>query len=427
MECSLFVEKSGSELLLNIRGGTILANLRKYSLLIGGLGFSKLGDWIYLVSLNLFIWHLTQSPAAMAGIFIVGPISRVLTSLVAGSFIDRMNKRKLMKTADIIRGFIVFCMPFMESIWLIYTLLFLANIASSFFGPSSTFYITKFVPSEDRQRFNAILGTFNSGSFLLGPALAGLLIMLFNTTVTIWFNSFTFFICAMIIYFLPDVDDVEETSQQRITWQLLKSDYLAVLAFIRQNSLFITIYLLFQSALMIAFALDSQETTFIKQDLALSDSLYGTFVSSAGAGAIIGGMVAASFAKKSSNRSYIAFGLFLTMLFYTVFYASTSSILAFVSLVFLGFFMAFSNSGYETFYQQYVPTDIMGRFGSFSTIFQNILQISFTLLLGLFAELFTLQMTAMIFGIISILFSVSLYFVLYSPKNNIRLKEEKYD
>jgi MFS family permease len=398
--------------------------LRKYSLLIGGLGFSNLGNWIYLVALNLFVWHLTQSPAAMAGIFIVGPIARVLTSLVAGSFIDRMNKRKLMITTDIIRGLIVFSMPFMGSIWLIYTMIFLANIASSFFWPSSTFYITKIVSSEDRQRFNAILGTFNSGSFLVGPAVAGLLIMFFNTTVTIWFNSFTFFVCALIIYLLPDVDDVMETSRQRITWQILKSDYLVVLAFIRQNSLFITIYLLFQSALMIAFALDSQETTFIKQDLALSDSLYGAFVSSAGAGAILGGVVAASLAKKWSTRSYIAFGLFLTMLFYTAFYASTSSILAFVSLVFLGFFMAFSNSGYETFYQQNVPPEIMGRFGSFSNIFQNILQISFTLLLGLFAELFTLQMTAIIFGIISILFSISLYFVLYSQKNYIGLKEE---
>ncbi|WP_232733205.1 MFS transporter [Lysinibacillus xylanilyticus] len=175
---------------------------------------------------------------------------------------------------------------------------------------------------------------------------------------------------------------------------------------------------------MIAFALDSQEATFIKQDLALSDSLYGAFVSSAGAGAIIGGMVAASFAKKVSTRSYMVIGLFLTMLFYTAFYASTSSILAFVSFVFLGFFMAFSNTGYETFYQQYVPPEMMGRFGSIANLFQNILQISFTLLLGLFAELFTLQMTAIIFGIISILFSISLYFVLYSQKNYIGLKEE---
>lgn len=82
--------------------------IRKYWLLLVGLGFSNLGNWIYLVALNLFVWHLTESPAAMAGIFVVGPTARVLTNLVAGSFIDRMNKRRLMIITDILRGLIVF-------------------------------------------------------------------------------------------------------------------------------------------------------------------------------------------------------------------------------------------------------------------------------------------------------------------------------
>ncbi|EON74136.1 MFS transporter [Lysinibacillus sphaericus] len=397
---------------------------RKYGLLIGGFGFSYLGNWIYLVALNLFVWHLTASPAAMAGIFIVGPIARVLTSFIAGSIIDRTNKRKIMILSDIVRGSIVFFLPFMESIWLIYALLFLANIASSFFGPSSTYYITKYVSMEDKQRFNALLGTFNSGSFLVGPALAGVLIMLFNTTIAIWINSFTFFVCAFVIYSLPDVDDTAETLQQRVTWRMLKSDYLAVVFFIRKNGLFLKIYLLFQCSLMIAFALDSQEATFIKKDLALSDGLYGTIVSIAGVGSIVGGIVAASFAKKWSLRSYIAVGLLMTMVFYTTFYASTTSWMAVVSFVALGFFMAFSNAGYDTFYQQSVPPELMGRFGSVANIFQSVLQILFTLLLGLFAQCFNLQMTAIVFGVFSILLSVALFFVLYAKAASHKLKGE---
>ncbi len=35
---------------------------RKYSIIIGGLGFSNLGNWIYVVALNLLVWPLTQSP-----------------------------------------------------------------------------------------------------------------------------------------------------------------------------------------------------------------------------------------------------------------------------------------------------------------------------------------------------------------------------
>lgn len=398
--------------------------IRKYWLLLVGLGFSNLGNWIYLVALNLFVWHLTESPAAMAGIFVVGPTARVLTNLVAGSFIDRMNKRTLMIITDIIRGIIVFCMPFMDSIWLIYTFVFLTNIASSFFGPSSTFYITKFVHFEDRQRFNALLGTFNSGAFLVGPAIAGLLIMLFNTTVTIWFNSFTFLICAVTIFFLPNIEDGKGDLQQHITWQMFKKDYIAVASFIRQSQLFIGIYFLSQCTLMIAFALDSQEATFMKQVLALSDSLYGTFVSVAGAGAILGGIVAASLSKKLSSLSYLAFGMIFTMLFYTAFYASTINLWALISFILLGFFMAFSNTGYETLYQQSVPTELMGRFGSIANIFQSILQIVFTLLLGLFAEWFTLQTTAIAFGVISILLAGVLFYILYSQKHQLKLEQE---
>ncbi|CAM5513350.1 MFS transporter OS=Lysinibacillus sphaericus OX=1421 GN=LS41612_00625 PE=4 SV=1 [Lysinibacillus sphaericus] len=107
---------------------------RSYGLLLGGFGFSYLGNWIYLVALNLMVWHLTYSATAVAGIFIVGPIARILTNFVAGSIIDRSNKRNIMIAMDVLRGLIVFLMPFMTSIWLVYGLLFLANVASSFFG-----------------------------------------------------------------------------------------------------------------------------------------------------------------------------------------------------------------------------------------------------------------------------------------------------
>ena len=66
---------------------------RKYWLILFGFGFSYLGNWVNLVALNLLVWHLTESPTAMASIFIVGPIARILTSfLQAPLLIDRINK-----------------------------------------------------------------------------------------------------------------------------------------------------------------------------------------------------------------------------------------------------------------------------------------------------------------------------------------------
>lgn len=398
-------------------------NIRKYHLILFGFGFSYLGNWVHLVALNLLVWHLTESPAAMASVFIVGPIARILTSFFAGSIIDRSNKQRLMIYSDIIRGALIMLLPFMPSIWLIYSVLFLSNVASSFFGPSSTYYISKYIPDKDKQSFNAILGMFSSGSFLIGPALAGVIIAISNVSVAIWFNALTFFVCALAIYKLPEVEDHQEMYRQPINWKMLKEDYRIIYSFIKEERAFAKVFLYFQGALMIAFALDSQEATFIKQDLQASDSLYGVIVSLAGIGAIIGGALATRYGKKFSTRQYIVYGLVLTMVCYTLFYASPNVTMAIISFILLGICMSFCNAGYSTFYQLSVPTDIMGRFGSVSTMVINALQIVFTLALGLLAEWFSLQMVCILFGVVAICISLVLWVFMYSKKAHKCLKE----
>lgn len=417
-----YVKKDQSFILVIERG--LMSIARKYWLMLFGFGFSYLGNWVNLVALNLLVWHLTESPTAMASIFIVGPTARILTSFFAGSIIDRSNKQKLMIYSDIIRGILILLLPFTSSIWLIYCVLFSSNIASSFFGPSSTYYISKYIPDEDKQSFNAILGMFSSGSFLIGPALAGFIIAISNVYVAFWFNALTFFICALSIFKLPVVEDHQAMHRKPITWRMLKEDYGIVYAYIKKEQVFAKVFLYFQGALMIAFALDSQEATFIKQNLQASDSLYGVIVSIAGIGAIIGGANAARYAKRFSTRQYIVYGLLLTTICYTLFYSSPNVIMAIVSFIALGICMSFCNAGYSTFYQISVPTSIMGRFGSVSTMVINVLQIVFTLALGLLAEWLSLQMVCITFGIVAIFISLVLYVFMHSKSAYEGLKEE---
>ena len=101
-------------------------------LLIAGIGISYLGNWMYLVALNLKILNMTGSPAAVAGLFIIRPIAVLLTNTWSGSVIDRINKRKLLVLTDIVRGFLVFCIPFLESLWLIYIILLIINVFGAF-------------------------------------------------------------------------------------------------------------------------------------------------------------------------------------------------------------------------------------------------------------------------------------------------------
>ncbi|WP_419881637.1 MFS transporter [Peribacillus sp. B-H-3] len=379
--------------------------------LITGIGISNLGNWIYLIALNISILQLTGSPAAVAGLFIIRPIAVLITNIWAGSIIDRVNKRKLMIGIDIIRGILVFVIPFIGSIWIVYLLLLIINMVGSFFGPSSSIVITKLVSTENRTRFNSVMSMTNSGAFLLGPAVAGFLIMTVETQICIIINSISFFICALFIYFLPDTDEAVDSIREPLHWKIFLGDFIAVKNAVKKLKFFITVYLLFQGAMLIGFALDSQEVTYIKQSLALSDKDYGLIVSFTGAGSLLGAFVASLLSKKFKLRLYLGVGTLLTSIGYVLFYLSFNFLTATAAFVFLGFFVAFANTGYATFFQNSIPIDIMGRFGSITDMAQGIIQIGFTLILGFFAEFFSLQNICIVFSIVGAIFALFLFII----------------
>jgi MFS family permease len=396
-------------------------------LLLAGIGVSYLGNWIYLIAINLSILDLTGSAAAVAGLYVIRPIAILITNTWAGSVIDRVNKRKLMIAVDVVRGLLVFLIPFIGSLWVIYFLLLVINIAGAFFGPSSSVYITKLIPAADRKRFNSLMSMTSSGAFLLGPAIAGVLIMLVGTELCIFINSATFLVCAFFIYLLPDVDEVVKEKRERVTWSMLVGDWRIVKRFAQGATYFMVVYLLFQGAMLTGFALDSQEVTFIKQHLLLTDQDYGLIVSLTGLGALAGAAVAAIVANRVPLRVYIGAGMLLTSVGYLLFYASFSFWTATLAFVFLGFFMAFANAGYATFFQQSVPVEIMGRFGSLAEMLQAIVQIVLTLILGVAADWFTIQTACIVFSFAGVLLAVGLFITVLLPSKQVHFNEGKLE
>ncbi|SEM32050.1 Sugar phosphate permease [Paenibacillus sp. cl141a] len=386
-------------------------------LYIFGIGISNLGNWIYLVAINLLVLHMTGSPAAVAGLFIIRPLATLLTNSWAGSIIDRANKRRLMMITDVIRGALIALIPFMSSVWGIYGVMFLINVAGSFFGPTSMTYVTKLIPAEERKRFNAWSSFTTSGAVLLGPAISGLLIAYTDIRISIVINAVSFLICALVIYFLPDVDGEEAAGSKReaMTMRMLLRDWAAVIDFGKAAKYFMLVYVLFQSATLLSFALDSQEATFIKQVLLLGDEDYGLLVSVAGAGYLAGSMAASLSVKRLSLRMFIGAGMLLSSIGYMIFYAASGLMTAVIGFILFGFFSSYANAGYTTFFQNQVPIDLMGRFTSVTRLLEGMLQILFTLLLGFAADAWSLQAVCLIGAGAAVLSSVMLLAVIYSP------------
>ncbi|MCY1691331.1 MFS transporter [Exiguobacterium sp. SL14] len=147
-------------------------------LLLLGVGVSNIGAWVYFISLNLIVLERTGSAFAVSVLYILLPISALLTSLWSGSVIDRINQRRLLVLLDVARAILVFSLTLIDSLFVLYVLVFILNIGNTLFETSSLIYMTKLVPENSRQRFNALKNFIQSAGFILGPSIAGFLFLI---------------------------------------------------------------------------------------------------------------------------------------------------------------------------------------------------------------------------------------------------------
>lgn len=362
-------------------------------ILLTSTGLAGMGNFIYLVAINLLVYQMTGSAAYVAGLWIIGPTINVLTKFWTGSFIDYRSKRKIMMVTYVTRAILIFLIPFLPNIFMVYLVLILLSIANSFFVPSSITYTTKLVPIEIRKRYNSIQSLTTSGAFIVGPAIAGTLILLRGIDFTLTINAFLFIGSALLLFFLPETDQEDPASAPRLTFSQIRSDWYVVLEFFKKQKYVAFIYSMYLTTTIFSFAMDAQEVVFAQRVVGLSELEYSLLISITGIGAIVGAFLVTMFAQKLSLRVMISLGMLMETVGYLCYAFSWSFLSITIGFTVLGLFNAFINAGITTFYQNNVPTDIMGRVTSVFQLFQSLLQIIFVLLVGTIAEIIPLRIT----------------------------------
>ncbi|MED5245038.1 MFS transporter [Priestia sp. LL-8] len=384
-------------------------------LLLFGIGTSNIGDWIYLIALNVMMLDMTNSPLAVSGLYMIKPLAALCTNIWSGSLIDRMNKRKLMMFLDWMRAGIIVCLPFFSSILIIYVLVFIISMASSMFRPTSMVYITKLIPIEKRKRFNSLRSLIDSGGFLLGPAAAGALFMIGTPAFAIYANAAALVVSGMVTLLMPNLDIKTEAKENKLSVNTIGEDWKAVFRFSRANRYIMTIYVLFSFLMVMATAIDSLEVSFATKVIHLSESEYGFLLSVAGAGIMIGAVINTLFAKKLSTNFLIGAGSVGVSLGYLLYACSSSFQTIGAGFFSLSFALAFASAGFQTFYQNSIPVDMMGRVGSIYGLLESLLIIIMTFLCGMAAHIVSIQGAVIGGSLVMLLSTVVLFLCTLKP------------
>ena len=88
-----------------------------FSRLLAAMAVSSLGDWVGFVAVASLVTNLAGSPAAksyaVAGVMTARTLPAILFGPIAGTLVDRVDRKRLMITADLARGAMYASMPFL--------------------------------------------------------------------------------------------------------------------------------------------------------------------------------------------------------------------------------------------------------------------------------------------------------------------------
>ncbi|WP_202081187.1 MFS transporter [Caldalkalibacillus salinus] len=404
---------------------TKLKGWKDPAILLSSIGLSSIGDFVYLVAINIIVYQLTGSAAAVAGLWIIGPLTNIVTKFWTGSFIDYRSKRKVMVVTYIMRAVFISLIPFAPNMIIIYGILVVLSVAKSFFNPSSMTYVAILVPKEKRKRFNSIRSFADSGAFIIGPAIGGTLILLASVETTLWLNAVFFIISAILLLFLPEKENIDKETIPTLTLSQVVSDFTEVSKFMSENKYVSYIYLAFNMVMVFSFAMDTQEVVFTQQVIGLSELEYSLLISITGLGSVVGAVLLSVFSNLFSLRYMIVIGITMMTAGYVIYAFSWSFTSIVVGFVILGFFNVYLNAGIMTFYQNNIPVDIMGRVTSIYQLIQSAVQVLFILVIGFIADMISLRLTIVTLALVMLLLSVIFSYLVFKP-NKKSLYQEDY-
>lgn len=175
-----------------------------------GQAVSQLGDYIALFAVPFFVFdQLTDDPAWFGRIFFAETIPAVLFGLTSGLLLDRWSRTRLMVGSDLLRAVLFLVLASFADgrigggPWTIMVLSFLLGTAAAGFNAALYAYLPSLVATSDLTTANARLRVTQQMFFVLGPAIAGVVIAVFGFSLAFTVNAATFVVSALTLLSLP--------------------------------------------------------------------------------------------------------------------------------------------------------------------------------------------------------------------------------
>ena len=338
---------------------------RDFALLSVGQAISLLGDGVYLVAIAWLVYDLSNAPSALALVGVAWTLPMVAALLFTGVLTDRVERKRVLVAADLLRGAAIGAMAVLAltgaiELWHVVVLVVAYGLGEALFGPAFTAIMPGVVPRDELLQANALKELMEPlGLRFAGPALGGLLIAVAGVGTALLVDAATFVLSAVAVSFMTP-RPVEPEARRSVRRELR-----AGFAYVRANAWIWATLCAASLALLASWGpYEVLLPYIIRNDLGGDAAVFGVVLAAGGLGSIAAALVIARTGppRRHVTFMYVGFtvGIALDVGLALSGAAWQMCLIAFVS------WMATTGGMvvWNTMMQTLVPADMLGRVSS---------------------------------------------------------------
>lgn len=176
---------------------------RDFTKLWLGQTISTFGDSLTNLTLVILVNTVSGSTAAIAALTMLIALPQIVFGLLAGVYVDRWDRRRIMLVSDAVRALLVLGLIAVHDagqLWLVYVLAFAQAAVGTFFAPARMAFTRTLLPPQGLMAANSLMQTSAVLAGVAGAALSGVLVGVTGTYgLAFGIDSVTFILSFLLI------------------------------------------------------------------------------------------------------------------------------------------------------------------------------------------------------------------------------------
>src|SRR6266550_2692918 len=180
-----------------------LLRTRNFALLWWGGLISNMGDWMLLVGLSYEVYRRTESTLGPMGTVVSFLLPSILLGSIAGVFVDRWDRRRLMVWVNIVLAILLLPLLLLNvtGVWIAFLVLTASSCVEQLFQPAQVALVPRLIEDTGAELIQAksLIGVSQHLSRLIGPAIGGVLFAVGGLLAVVLADAASFLFSAVMI------------------------------------------------------------------------------------------------------------------------------------------------------------------------------------------------------------------------------------